>query len=116
AALATARELAARLQESAEELAYRAFHDSLTGLPNRNMFADRVQPAVAPDHGPTCEHFSVLMLDLDGFKAVNDSYGHSTGDELLRIVAERLRRTIRPGHMVAPLGGAHFPILLDPRK
>jgi diguanylate cyclase (GGDEF)-like protein len=113
ASLATARDLAARLQESTEELTYQAYHDSLTGLPNRNMFADRVQATVAPDHGPSCEHFSVLMLDLDGFKAVNDSYGHSTGDALLRIVAERLRHMTRPGDMVARLGGDEFAILVE---
>jgi predicted signal transduction protein with EAL and GGDEF domain len=114
ASLATARELADRLQESAEELTHQAYHDSLTGLPNRNMFADRVRAAVAPEHGPACEHFAVLMLDLDGFKAVNDSYGHSTGDELLRIVAERLRHMTRPGDMVARLGGDEFAILVEP--
>jgi predicted signal transduction protein with EAL and GGDEF domain len=114
ASLATARDLAARLQKSTEELTHQAFHDSLTGLPNRNMLADRVQAVVAPAHDSTCEHFSVLMLDLDGFKAVNDSYGHSTGDELLRIVAERLRSTTRPGDLVARFGGDEFAILVEP--
>jgi len=116
ASLATAKELSTRLQESAEELSHQAFHDSLTGLPNRKLFADRVQAALAPDHGSSCEHFAVLMLDLDGFKAVNDSYGHSTGDELLRVIGERLRHLIRPGDMVARLGGDEFAILVEPNK
>ncbi len=114
AALATARDLAERIQKSAEELTHQAYHDSLTGLPNRNMLAERLQGVAAPDHDPTCEHFSVLMLDLDGFKAVNDSYGHSAGDELLRIVAERLRGMTRPDDLVARLGGDEFAILVEP--
>ena len=114
ASLTTAKELSTRLQESTDELRRQAFHDSLTGLPNRRLFTDRVQAAVAPDHGPTCEHFSVLMLDLDGFKAVNDSYGHSTGDELLRVIAGRLRHLTRPGDLVARLGGDEFAILVEP--
>ncbi|WSG39252.1 diguanylate cyclase [Dactylosporangium sp. NBC_01737] len=114
ASLATARDLAARLQASTVELTHQAFHDALTGLPNRNRFTESIHAALAPGHDPDCDHFSVLMLDLDGFKAVNDSYGHSAGDELLRIVAERLRHVTRPGDVVARLGGDEFAILVVP--
>jgi len=114
ASLETAKELSARLQESTEELRHQAFHDGLTGLPNRRLFADRVQAALAAEHGFACEQFSVLMLDLDGFKTVNDSYGHSAGDELLCIVANRLRHVVRPEDTVARLGGDEFAIFVKP--
>ena len=110
--LATARELADRLQASSEELLHQAYHDALTGLPNRDRFAERIRAAMSAGHDASCDHFSVLMLDLDGFKAVNDSYGHSTGDELLCVVAQRLRTIIRPSDVVARLGGDEFAILV----
>jgi diguanylate cyclase (GGDEF)-like protein len=114
ASLETASELSTRLRDSTEELRRQAFHDSLTGLPNRKLFADRVQAALTGEHGFACAQSSVLMLDLDGFKAVNDSYGHSAGDELLRIIAKRLRHVVRSGDMIARLGGDEFAIFMEP--
>ncbi len=84
-----------------------AHEDSLTGLANRLTVCEAVRVALgAPDHG------MLMSIDLDHFKAVNDTLGHSAGDEVLRIVAERLRRTVRPLDLVARLGGDEFAVLL----
>jgi diguanylate cyclase (GGDEF)-like protein len=97
-------------QKRAEaELAYMARYDTLTGLPNRAVFLESVREAVARTR-ETGEEFSILMLDLDGFKAVNDSLGHATGDRLLKAVAERLRAMIPDGDQIARLGGDEFAI------
>jgi diguanylate cyclase (GGDEF)-like protein len=92
------------------ELAHMARYDALTGLANRALFLEKVDEALArlSSHG---EPFSVLMLDLDRFKAVNDSLGHSIGDSLLRAVGERLRRLVRDLDVVARLGGDEFAII-----
>jgi diguanylate cyclase (GGDEF)-like protein/PAS domain S-box-containing protein len=94
------------------ELRHQAFHDSLTGLANRALFADRVSHAVARRavEGVTV---AVVMLDLDDFKTVNDSLGHSAGDALLLAVARRLRECIRPSDTAARLGGDEFAILIE---
>ncbi len=101
------------LQESDERLRQAALHDDLTGLPNRALFAERLGQAwhrstVDPDH-----RFALLFLDLDGFKQVNDSLGHATGDQLLVYVARRLNGLLRDGDTAARLGGDEFVILLD---
>jgi diguanylate cyclase (GGDEF)-like protein/PAS domain S-box-containing protein len=95
-----------------EQLRHRAFHDSLTGLANRDLFADRVEHALAHRSGGTSST-AVLLLDLDDFKAVNDSLGHQAGDLLLVAVAARLRSCARPSDTCARLGGDEFAILLE---
>jgi diguanylate cyclase (GGDEF)-like protein/PAS domain S-box-containing protein len=94
------------------ELRHRAFHDALTDLANRSLFANRLEHALARqarDGGSV----GVIVLDLDGFKTVNDSLGHSVGDELLFAVGQRLGGAVRPGDTVARLGGDEFAILLE---
>jgi diguanylate cyclase (GGDEF)-like protein/PAS domain S-box-containing protein len=95
-----------------EQLVQQAFTDSLTGLPNRALFRDRLQHALSR-RGTTNRAVAVLFLDLDGFKAVNDALGHSTGDELLVQVSERLLAAVRPSDTVARLGGDEFAVLVD---
>ena len=95
----------------AERIAYQANHDALTGLPNRILLNDRISQALAQ----ACrsdQHVAILFLDLDGFKFVNDSYGHAFGDALLRTVAARLEVVTRESDTVARLGGDEFVILL----
>ncbi|MEP6739588.1 MAG: GGDEF domain-containing protein [Caldimonas sp.] len=86
-------------------------HDSLTLLPNRGTFLDRLEAAVAHAE-PRRQALAVLYLDLDGFKGINDQYGHDVGDELLRIVATRLIRAIRAEDLVSRVGGDEFACLL----
>ncbi|GGT13319.1 GGDEF domain-containing protein [Streptomyces purpureus] len=87
-------------------LRYEATHDALTGLPNRTLFFERLDKAVSATDG---SRFGLCYLDLDGFKAINDSLGHSSGDRLLVEVADRLQSVAtRPGEMVARLGGDEF--------
>ncbi len=95
-----------------EELAHQAFHDSLTGLSNRAVFRDRLDHALGLSlrHGRS---LAVLLLDLDGFKTVNDSLGHDVGDELLVAVGARLERCARSSDTVARLGGDEFVVLLE---
>lgn len=95
-------------QQKIEEI---AFHDPLTALPNRALLADRMKQALARVQRNN-KLLAVVCLDLDGFKAVNDSYGHSTGDSLLIEVAQRLLGCVRSGDTVARLGGDEFVILL----
>ncbi|MFH8367158.1 putative bifunctional diguanylate cyclase/phosphodiesterase [Streptomyces sp. NPDC018031] len=94
-----------------ERLRYEATHDALTGLPNRTLFSERLEQALAAGAGT--ERFGVCYLDLDGFKAVNDSLGHAVGDQLLVSVAERLRACVTsPGELVARAGGDEFVALV----
>jgi diguanylate cyclase (GGDEF)-like protein/PAS domain S-box-containing protein len=93
-----------------ERLSHEASHDALTGLANRVLFADRVAAAV---RRPTDARFSVVLVDLDDFKTVNDTLGHAAGDALLVHVADRMRATVRPTDTVARLGGDEFAILFD---
>jgi diguanylate cyclase (GGDEF)-like protein/PAS domain S-box-containing protein len=94
------------------ELSYQAFHDSLTGLANKALFTDRLNQAVARMER-TRKPMAVMFLDLDNFKTVNDSLGHSTGDELLGVVAEVLLGCIRSTDTAARLGGDEFAVLID---
>ena len=98
--------------EAAETLSCLAYYDSLTGLPNRNLFNDRLSRAIAAArrrHGG----FSLLYVDVDRFKDVNDTRGHDAGDELLRQVALRLQKSLRKIDTVARLGGDEFVVILD---
>jgi diguanylate cyclase (GGDEF)-like protein/PAS domain S-box-containing protein len=95
------------LRLSQEELLYRAQHDALTGLPNRAAFEQALQHAFARAERPAGA-VSLLLIDLDGFKGVNDTLGHSAGDDVLRTVAVRLRAASRKGDVVARLGGDEF--------
>ena len=106
--LATYEDVTESLQ-AAEKIAYMARHDALTGLPNRALFAERIELALAS--AADGEGFALLCLDLDHFKEVNDTLGHPIGDELLCVVAERLRGAIRESDTVARLGGDEFAII-----
>lgn len=91
---------------------YRAQHDALTGLPNRVLFVDRLEVALAhARRSGSC--VGVMFLDLDGFKQINDSLGHGTGDRLLRGVASRLRQALREQDTIARVGGDEFTIILS---
>ncbi len=94
-----------------EQLEYQANYDSLTLLPNRNLLRDRLQQALVAAHRHE-RGVAVVFIDLDGFKNVNDSLGHSVGDRLLRVVAERLARCTRTSDTVARHGGDEFVIVL----
>ncbi|MFT7625231.1 MAG: diguanylate cyclase (GGDEF)-like protein/PAS domain S-box-containing protein, partial [Myxococcota bacterium] len=96
-----------------ERLVHEALHDALTGLPNRALFLDRLSQALRRSKRRTDHRFSVLFLDLDGFKLINDSMGHNTGDRLLKEIAQRIRGCLRPSDTLARLGGDEFAILLD---
>lgn len=108
---ALANILADALQQRATEddIRYQALHDPLTGLPNRVLFMDRLGHTLLR---PGAE-VAVVLLDIDNFKLVNDSLGHSAGDELLMEIAPRLKSALRPGDTIARLGGDEFVVLLE---
>ena len=102
-----------RRKEIEERLIHDAFHDALTGLPNRVLFAEHLKLAVERAKRPKRYLFAVLFLDLDRFKNINDSLGHTVGDQLLIGIARRLEDCLRHIDTVARLGGDEFAVLLD---
>jgi len=96
-----------------QQLHHDAFHDALTGLPNRALFMDHLKLAIARSRRNAERLFAVLYLDLDRFKIINDSLGHTIGDQLLVGIADRLKKNLRPGDTVARLGGDEFTILIE---
>ncbi len=93
-----------------ENLQLRAHHDSLTGLPNRVLFEDRLERAL---HQAVVlgQKLALLFVDMDGFKEINDTYGHRAGDIYLREVADRMKRAMRPGDTVARVDGDEFTVI-----
>jgi len=94
-----------------EELAYSAFHDSLTGLPNRSLFLDRLGQLMAQSRRGAAYSYAVFFMDLDRFKNINDSLGHNVGDRLLITIAHSLQAFVRHGDTIARLGGDEFAML-----
>jgi diguanylate cyclase (GGDEF)-like protein len=101
-----------RLRKHTEALTHRALHDALTGLPNRDLFDDRLEQALARARRRTVP-LAVLFVDLDGFKQVNDVHGHAAGDKVLVEAGHRLRGLVRTGDTVARYGGDEFTILAE---
>jgi len=106
------QDITARKTEE-ERLIHNVFHDALTGLPNRALFMDRLRLATERARRRKDQVFAVLFLDLDGFKAINDSLGHIMGDQLLIQVSRRLNAGLRTTDTIARLGGDEFTILLE---
>jgi diguanylate cyclase (GGDEF)-like protein len=111
-ALRENRSLAADLAARERQLRHQAFHDPLTGLANRALFADRLGHALAL-HARSGRSIGLVFVDLDGFKEVNDTFGHAAGDDLLVRVAQRVAGVTRAGDTVARLGGDEFAVLLE---
>ena len=108
----TYRDIGERKQTE-DKLQHDAMHDVLTGLPNRALFLDRLNLALARRSRRRDQSCGVLFLDLDRFKEINDVLGHAAGDVLLGAVAERLRAALRPHDSAARLGGDEFAVLVE---
>jgi diguanylate cyclase (GGDEF)-like protein len=102
----------AELEESSQLASHRSLHDPLTGLPNRILLVQRLEHAILRSQRSK-KMVAVLFVDLDRFKAVNDTYGHHVGDELLTVVAQRLGALLRPGDTLARMAGDEFVILCE---
>ncbi len=101
------------LKEAERQISHQAFHDTLTNLPNRALFMEHLKMAIKRGKRRANYHFAVLYMDIDRFKLVNDSLGHSVGDNLLNAFAERLRVSLRDIDILARLGGDEFVILIE---
>jgi diguanylate cyclase len=110
AALAQARAELLLAQEELKSAHHKALHDALTSLPNRSFFDQRLAQILSSSQ--PCPMFTVLFIDLDGFKALNDTHGHDIGDGVLTIVAARLARAVRAEDFVSRIGGDEFACLL----
>jgi diguanylate cyclase (GGDEF)-like protein len=106
------RRLVDQLVNTQQELHYQAFHDPMTGLANRALFADRLHHGLEL-HRRDLRPLSLIYCDLDGLKIVNDTFGHDAGDDVIRAAAERLRAVTRTSDTVARMGGDEFAILLE---
>ena len=95
-----------------EQISFQAFHDSLTGLPNRMLFLDRLDQVLAQARRSKSGTVAVMFLDLDHFKEINDTLGHEAGDACLKEVAGRVRQCVRASDTVARMGGDEFTLLL----
>jgi len=107
-----AKKTETELKEQKEFLAYQAHHDALTGLPNRALLYDRLEQFIKESKRHK-NKFAVLFIDLDHFKEINDSLGHNTGDEVLKMIASRLRKVLRSEDTVVRLGGDEFTVILN---
>jgi diguanylate cyclase (GGDEF)-like protein len=108
--LSVGRDITERRQIE-KQLTHMATHDPLTGLPNRMLFNDRLATALE-NTGRSMRKLAVMILDLDGFKVINDTLGHAAGDSLLTMVSERLRGILRKSDTIARMGGDEFMILV----
>lgn len=102
--------LISKLASSQDALRHMAYHDTLTGLPNRSLLVDRLRQALARSRRNNAR-LAVLFLDLDGFKLINDTMGHEAGDEVLRVIAQRLSSVVREVDTLARIGGDEFILL-----
>jgi diguanylate cyclase (GGDEF)-like protein len=109
--IGTHTDISAR-KEADEKIAFLAFHDALTGLPNRRLLMDRLSQAVVSSER-NGRYGALFLLDLDNFKTLNDTLGHHSGDLLLKVVGQRLLECVRKGDTVARLGGDEFVVLLE---
>ncbi len=107
------REQILRREDAEHKLKHDALHDQLTGLANRNQLYVRLNQSIARHQAKPTHLFAVFFIDLDRFKIINDSMGHWVGDELLKIVAERIQRCVRKPDLVARLGGDEFAVILN---
>ncbi len=112
--LATGRVRALQLvEEKTRQLGHQALHDALTGLPNRALVLDRAEQLLARNRRHPDRVAAALYVDIDGFKMVNDTYGHAAGDRVLTVVGQRLQRGMREHDTVGRLGGDEFVVLLE---